>query len=52
MIYQDKKSTNISQQTNLIGKIEENDREVMLFNAEEQQKTVLKFSLNSVIVTE
>ena len=45
-------NTNIPQQVNFIGKLEEDDRATMFFIAEKQQKTILNLSLNSLIVTE
>ena len=42
---------NISQQVNFIGKLEEDDGATLFFIAEKQQKTILNFSLNSLIVT-
>ena len=48
------RQTNMSipQQINFVGKLEEDDGATMFFIAEKQQKTILKFSLNSLIVTE
>ena len=43
---------NIPQQINFTGKLEEDDGAVMFFIAEKQQKTILNFSLDSLIVTE
>ena len=48
-IYQD---TGIPQQIYFSEKLEEDEGGVMGFFAEKQQKTVLKFSLNSLIVSE
>ena len=45
-------NTNIPQQINFLGKLEEDDGATMFFIAEKQQKTILKFSLDSLIVTE
>ena len=45
-------NTNIPQQVNFIGKLEEDDCATMFFIAEKQQKTILNLSLNSLIVTE
>ena len=45
-------NASISQQTNSTGKLEENDGTTMFFIAEKQRKTILNFSLDSVIVTE
>ena len=44
-------NTNISQQINFIGKLEEDNGATMFFIAEKQQKTILNFSLDSLIVT-
>ena len=41
-----------SQQINFIGKLEEDYGATMLFIAENQQKTILNFSLNPLNVTE
>ena len=40
------------QKINFVGKLEEDDGAVMFFIAEKQQKTILNFSLNSLIVPE
>ena len=45
-------NTNIPQQINFTGKLEEDDGAVIFFIAEKQQKTILNFSLDSLIVTE
>ena len=45
-------NTNIPQQINFVGKLEEDDGTEMFFIAEKQQKTVLNISLDSLIVTE
>ena len=45
-------NTNSPQQINFTGKLEEDDGTTMLFIAEKQQKTILNFSLDSLIVTE
>ena len=45
-------NTSISQQTNFTGKLEENDGTTMFFIAGKQRKTILNFSLDSLIVTE
>ena len=45
-------NTNIHQQINFTGKLEEDDGAAMFFVAEEQHKTILNFSLNSLIVSE
>ena len=42
----------IPQQINFVGKLEKDDDAVMFFIAEKQQKTVLNFSLNSLIFPE
>ena len=44
-------NTNIPQQINFVGKLEDDDAKVF-FITEKQQKTVLNFSLDSLIVTE
>ena len=46
-----KTNASIPQQINFIGKLEEDDG-ATFFIAEKQQKTILNFSLNSLIVTE
>ena len=43
---------NIPQQINFRRKLEEDDGAVMFFIAEKQQRTILNFSLDSLIVTE
>ena len=45
-------NTSIPQQINFVGKLEEDDSAIMLFIAEKQQKTILNFSLDSLIVAE
>ena len=45
-------NTSIPQQINFAGKLEEVDVATMLFVSEKQQKTIINFSLNSLIVTE
>ena len=45
-------NTSIPQQTNFVGKLEEDDGATMFFTAEKQQKTILIFSLDSLIVIE
>ena len=45
-------NTSISQQINFIGKLEENNGATMFFIALKEQKTILNFSLGSLIVTE
>ena len=47
-----KAKTNILQQINFAGKLEEDDGATMFFLGEKQQKTVLNFSLDSQIVAE
>ena len=47
-----KTNKSIPQQINFVGKLEENGGAVMFFIAEKQQKTIINFSLNSLIVTE
>ena len=44
--------TNIPQQINFIGKLGEYDDATMFSIAEKQQKNILKFSLDWLIVTE
>ena len=44
-------NTNIPQQINFVGKLEDDDAKVF-FITEKQQKTVLNFSLDPLIVTE
>ena len=44
-------NTNIPQQINFIGKLKEDDGATMFFIAKNQQKTILNFSLDSLIVT-
>ena len=48
------RQTNMSipQQINFVGKIEKDNGATMFFIAEKQQKTILNFSLDSLIVTE
>ena len=46
------RNMNIPQQINFRRKLEEDDGAVMLFIAEKQQRTILNFSLDSLIVTE
>ena len=43
---------NIPQQINFTGKLGEVDGVTMFFIAEKQQKTILNFSLDSLILTE
>ena len=45
-------NTSIPQQTNFVGNLEEDDGATMFFIAEKQQKTILNFSLDSLIVIE
>ena len=45
-------NTCVPQQINSTGKLEKHDSATMFFIAEKQQKTILNFSLNSLIVTE
>ena len=45
-------NTSIPQQINFAGKIEEDDCATILLIAKKQQKTILNFSLDSLIVTE
>ena len=45
-------NTNIPQQSNFIEKLEEDDGARMFFIAEKQQKAILNFSLDSLIVKE
>ena len=46
------RNTSIPQQINFAGKLEEDDGAVMFFIAKKQQKTILNFSLNSLIASE
>ena len=48
-IYQDKQITNILQQTNFTGKLQ--DDGATFFIAEKQHKTIPNYSLDSLIVT-
>ena len=43
---------NIPQKINFVGKVEEDDGATMFFIAEKQHKTILNFSLYSLIATE
>ena len=45
-------NTRILQQIDFVGKLEEDDGATMFFIAEKQQKTILNFSVDSLIVTE
>ena len=47
-----KKNTSIPQEANFVGKLEEEDAAVMFFVTDKEQKTILNFLLNSLIVTE
>ena len=46
------KNMNIPQQINFTGKLEEDNGATMSFISQTQQKTILNFSLNSLIVSE
>ena len=43
-------NTSISQQTDFVGKLEEDEGATMFFIVEKQQKTIVDFSLGSLIV--
>ena len=45
-------NTNIPQQINFVGNLEEDDGATMFFIAEKQQNTILNFSLNLLIFSE
>ena len=45
-------NTNIPQQINFVGKFEEGDDAKVFFITEKQQKAILNFSLDPLIVTE
>ena len=45
-------NTNIPQQINFVGKLEEDNCEIIFFIAEKHQKTILIFSLDLLIVTQ
>ena len=45
-------NTSIPQQMNFVAKLEKDDGATMFFIAEKQQKTILNFFLDSLIVTE
>ena len=45
-------NTSTSQWVNFVGKIEEDDGATMFFIAENQQKTIINFSLDLLIVAE
>ena len=47
-----KTNASIPQQINFVGRLEEHDGATMFFIAEKQQKTILNFSLDSIIVSE
>ena len=47
-----KTNLSIPKKNNFTGKLEEDDGAVTFFIAEKQQKTILNFSLNSLIVSE
>ena len=42
----------MSQKINIVGILEEDVHAIMIFIAEKQQKTILNFSLDSLIATE
>ena len=44
-------NTNIPQQINSTGNLSENDGATIFFIGEKEQKTILNFSLNSLIVS-
>ena len=46
------KQLNIAQQINFLGKLEEDDGATIFFVSEKQQKAILNFSLDSLLVTE
>ena len=46
------RQANISQKINIVEKLEEDDGATIFFIAEKQQKTILNFSLDSLIVPE
>ena len=46
------KQLNIAQQINFLGKLEEDDGATIFFVSEKQQKAILIFSLDSLLVTE
>ena len=50
-IYQDKKIQALFQQNHFIGKLQEDNGVTRFFIAEKQQKAILNFSLDSLIVT-
>ena len=45
-------NTSIPQQMNIVAKLEKDDGATIFFIAEKQQKTILNFFLDSLIVTE
>ena len=45
-------NANIPQRINFMGKLEEDDGATMLFVSDKQEKTILNFSLDSLIKTE
>ena len=45
-------NTSISQQINFLGKLEEHNCAKMFFISQNQQETILNFSLDSLMVTE
>ena len=45
-------NVNICQQSSFVGKLEDDDDATMFFVSERQQKAILNFSLDSLIVTE
>ena len=46
------KQLNIAQQINFLGKLEEDDGATIFFVSEKQQKAILNFSLDSLLVIE
>ena len=46
------KNLSIHQQINFVGKLDKDDGETMFFIAEKQQKTILNFSFDSLIIIE
>ena len=46
------KNTIIPQQSNFTGELERDDNATMFFIAEKQQKTILNFSLDSLLLSE
>ena len=45
-------NTRIPQQIDFVGKLEEDDGGTMFYIAEKQQKAILNFSVDSLIITE